>query len=173
VPTVTTVPLEGMAQGMCNGWPAGPAPSRFYSTPIGTDATASTSSTLPTIHNRKSPRRQFIWCSAFTARRNLCCKRSGPMIRLPRNIPVEGYSLDEADEFVECLFSSEVPLRRRRAHARVAVGLPPCHRASRPRYQSGPIDNPAGPRAVVPARSSRCRCTCNRCERSRISMHRS
>jgi hypothetical protein len=23
---------------MCDGWPAGPAPSRFYSTPIGTDA---------------------------------------------------------------------------------------------------------------------------------------
>ena len=23
---------------MCDGWPAGPAPSRFYSTPIGTDS---------------------------------------------------------------------------------------------------------------------------------------
>jgi hypothetical protein len=41
---------------MCDGWPAGPAPSRFYSTPIGTDATASTSSTVPTIHKSLSPR---------------------------------------------------------------------------------------------------------------------
>src|SRR5262245_52120557 len=38
-------PIGGVAQGkhidggkMCDGWPAGPAPSRVYSTPIGTNS---------------------------------------------------------------------------------------------------------------------------------------
>jgi hypothetical protein len=41
--TGENVPLEGWRRQahrrwkMCDGWPAGPAPSRFYSTPIGTD----------------------------------------------------------------------------------------------------------------------------------------